>query len=76
MQACSEGKQKLTQTIRFSNALARTAKLDRKKYDVMLQMYYDKRGWDQRGIPTKKTLFKLGLQDVTQELAKHVQLTT
>jgi len=51
------------------------AKLDRKKYDTMLQTYYNKRGWDQRGIPTKKTLTQLSLQDVAQELGKRVQLT-
>jgi aldehyde:ferredoxin oxidoreductase len=30
----------------------------------MLKMYYRKRGWDERGIPTKTTLEKLGLKDV------------
>jgi len=64
----------------FEDALTRGtfkgAKLDRKKYDAMLQTYYNKRGWDQKGIPTKKTLTKLGLQDVAQELNKHIQLTT
>jgi len=51
------------------------AKLDKTKYEAMLQMYYKKRGWDQRGIPTKKTLTKLGLAEVAKELSKHVQLT-
>jgi len=50
-------------------------KLDKAKYEAMLQMYYKKRGWDSRGIPTKSTLTKLGLADVAQELSKHVQLT-
>jgi aldehyde:ferredoxin oxidoreductase len=40
------------------------AKLDKEKYEVMLQMYYQKRGWDNRGVPTKKTLAKLGLRTV------------
>jgi aldehyde:ferredoxin oxidoreductase len=52
------------------------AKLDKTKYEAMLQIYYKKRGWDQRGIPTKTTLTKLGLADEAQELSKHVQLTT
>ena len=51
------------------------AKLDKSKYEAMLQMYYKKRGWDNRGIPTKSTLSKLGLSDVAQELSQQVQLT-
>jgi len=51
------------------------AKLDRTKYDTMLQMYYRKRGWDKRGIPTKTTLNKLGLEDVAEQLKKHVKLS-
>ena len=50
--------------------------LNREKYDRMLQLYYDKRGWDDRGIPTKKKLEKLGLGDVAQELGRHVELAT
>ncbi len=49
--------------------------LDREKYDRMLQVYYDKRGWDKRGIPTKTTLTKLGLEDVSQELKEYMNLT-
>jgi aldehyde:ferredoxin oxidoreductase len=51
------------------------AKLNRTKYDTMLQTYYQKRGWDERGIPTKNSLKKLGLEDVAKELEKHVKLT-
>jgi aldehyde:ferredoxin oxidoreductase len=50
------------------------AKLDRTKYDVMLQRYYVKRGWDERGIPTKTTLKKLRLDDVAKQLGKRVKL--
>jgi len=50
------------------------AKLDRTKYDVMLQRYYRKREWDERGIPTKTTLNKLGLEDVAKQLKKRVKL--
>jgi len=50
------------------------AKLDRTKYDVMLQRYYRKRGWDERGIPTKTTLNNLGLADVAKQLEKRVKL--
>jgi len=50
-------------------------KLDKTKYEAMLRMYYKKRGWDSRSIPTKSTLTKLGLADVAQQLNKHVKLT-
>jgi len=53
----------------------RGTKLDKAKYESMLQMYYKKRGWDSRGIPTKSTLSKLGLAEVAQELSNYVQLT-
>jgi len=51
------------------------AKLDKEKYEAMLQLYYQKRGWDSRGIPTKTTLTKLGLQDVATELTRRIRLT-
>jgi aldehyde:ferredoxin oxidoreductase len=41
----------------------------------MLNKYYKKRGWDDRGIPTKTTLKKLGLSDVANELGKCVNLS-
>ena len=50
------------------------AMLDKEKYDAMLQMYYRKRGWDERGIPTRTTLNKLGLNDVMVELQNRVEL--
>jgi len=51
------------------------AKLDRAKYDAMLQMYYQKRGWDNRGIPRESTLSGLGLAKVAGELNGHVSLS-
>ena len=51
------------------------SKLDSVKYDVMLQRYYKKRGWDERGIPKKITLKKLGLSDVAKQLDKYVKLS-
>ncbi len=51
------------------------AKLDPVKYDVMLEKYYKKRGWDARGIPKKITLKKLGLPDVAKKLANYVDLS-
>jgi aldehyde:ferredoxin oxidoreductase len=53
----------------------RGAKLDRAKYDDMLQRYYRRRGWDERGIPTKATLRKLGLDDAIEKLENRVRLS-
>ncbi|RZN60388.1 MAG: aldehyde ferredoxin oxidoreductase [Thermoproteota archaeon] len=50
-------------------------KLDRDKYDQMLSWYYELRGWDERGIPRKSTLAKLGLDYVAVELEKVVKLS-
>jgi aldehyde:ferredoxin oxidoreductase len=42
--------------------------LDLKKYSVMLDIYYQKRGWDKNGVPKKETLERLGLADVANQL--------
>jgi aldehyde:ferredoxin oxidoreductase len=40
--------------------------LDREKFKVMLEEYYRLRGWDLKtGLPTKKTLAALGMQDIS-----------
>ncbi len=44
------------------------------KYDQLLQHYYDIRGWDRRGIPTRRTAVQLGLSDEFEELAKIIKL--
>ncbi len=43
-------------------------KLDREKYDHMLSWYYERRGWDENGIPTKETLDHFGLKDASEEI--------
>jgi aldehyde:ferredoxin oxidoreductase len=48
--------------------------LDREKYDGLLQVYYDRRGWDDRGIPTKAAMKKLKLEREAAELEKYVKL--
>ncbi len=50
------------------------AKLDRAKYDAMLQAYYARRGWDERGVPKREKLNQLGLSEVADQLGKSVQL--
>lgn len=49
-------------------------KLDISKYDKMLSIYYEIRGWDERGIPKKETLEKLDLKDVIPVLDSIVGL--
>ena len=51
------------------------AKLDRDKYQQLLDYYYEIRGWDKRGVPTRETLEKLGLGFVVPELEKIVGLS-
>jgi len=41
--------------------IVRGAALDRQKFEKMLDEYYQHHGWDKNGIPTEKTLKRLGL---------------
>jgi aldehyde:ferredoxin oxidoreductase len=50
-------------------------KLNRQRYNEMLQTYYRKRGWDKRGVPTRSTLKNLGLEKVVGQLGKRVKLS-
>ncbi len=59
----------------LSKGALKGAKLNRGKFDVMLSTYYKKRGWDQRGIPSKSTLNKAGLNDVAKQLQRSVKLS-
>jgi len=49
--------------------------LEIEKYDSLLQHYYDQRGYDNRGIPTKDTLKKLDLAEEAAKAEKHAKLT-
>ena len=51
------------------------SKLDLDGYDRMLSWYYEIRGWDERGVPTRSTLARLGLDYVARELEKEVGLS-
>ena len=44
--------------------------IDKKKYDKILDKYYQLRGWTKEGIPTRKKLEKLDLKEVADALAK------
>ncbi|MBI4801813.1 MAG: aldehyde ferredoxin oxidoreductase family protein [Elusimicrobia bacterium] len=49
--------------------------LDLGKYDRLLQHYYDQRGYDERGIPTKELLNKLGLSKEAAAAEKCAKLS-
>jgi aldehyde:ferredoxin oxidoreductase len=61
-------------TQRLTSGPLKGAMLDSLKYHIMLKKYHRKRGWDERGIPKKITLKKLGLADVAKQLGKYVKL--
>jgi aldehyde:ferredoxin oxidoreductase len=48
--------------------------LELDKYDGLLQHYYDLRGYDRRGIPTKATLAKLGLLEEAAAAERYASL--
>ena len=43
-------------------------KLDPEKFRELLRMYYELRGWDRSGKPTREKLIALGLEDVARKL--------
>jgi len=49
-------------------------KLDFEKFNRMLDMYYEMRGWDERGVPKRETLKKLNLEFTISVLEKVVEL--
>ena len=49
--------------------------LEYDKYDGLLQHYYDLRGYDRRGIPTKATLERLGVAEEGRAAEKYGKLT-
>jgi aldehyde:ferredoxin oxidoreductase len=49
--------------------------LEMDKYNQLLDHYYDIRGWDKRGIPTRKTAESLGLDDEIKEVEKFTALS-
>ncbi len=44
---------------------------DRERVDIRTQAYFQTLGWDERGIPKKETLVKLGLADLEPAMAKY-----
>jgi aldehyde:ferredoxin oxidoreductase len=58
----------------LSEGAMKGAMLDLEKYNVMLNSYYLKKGWDDRGIPKKSTLEGLNLSQVALQLDSCVKL--
>jgi aldehyde:ferredoxin oxidoreductase len=50
------------------------ATLDLDKYNGMLSAYYEKRGWDQRGVPKRSTMERLGLAQEARELDSYTRM--
>jgi len=44
------------------------------KFEKLLDSFYDIRGWDKRGIPTRKTALGLGLAKEVAEIEKYAKL--
>ncbi len=48
--------------------------LEYDKYDSLLDIYYEMRGWDKRGIPKMETFIESGLEEEGKELGKYVKI--
>jgi len=48
--------------------------LDLDKYKGMLKAYYEKRGWNEQGVPKQSTLERLGLAEEAKQLSAHIKL--
>jgi len=53
-----------------------TGKVDPAAFDQLIGRFYEIRGWDSEGIPTKETLQELGLDYVSQDLERRGIFTT
>jgi aldehyde:ferredoxin oxidoreductase len=45
--------------------------LTKRELDILLDEYYQARGWDENGIPTKATLERVGLGDLAADMEKN-----
>jgi aldehyde:ferredoxin oxidoreductase len=50
-------------------------KVTKKDFNLMLDEYYEARGWDKKGIPRKSTLDRLGMSDVAENLEAYTKLS-
>ncbi|MHA2364520.1 MAG: aldehyde ferredoxin oxidoreductase C-terminal domain-containing protein, partial [Candidatus Hodarchaeales archaeon] len=42
-------------------------KIDRSKFETMIDEYYAMHGWDNNGVPTEKTIQKLGIENQMEQ---------
>ncbi|MEM2917829.1 MAG: aldehyde ferredoxin oxidoreductase family protein, partial [Candidatus Bathyarchaeia archaeon] len=47
---------------------AKGSLVKKEEFDAMLDAYFEARGWDIKGIPTKRKLLELGLDDLVKDL--------
>jgi aldehyde:ferredoxin oxidoreductase len=52
----------------FLNKLGKLDPIDKTKFEQLKDQYYNLRGWDSSGKPTRKKLEQLGLKDVADAL--------
>ena len=55
------------------DGLYKGERLDKEKFENMLDEYYSLRGWDEDGIPTEETLKKFGLSSEWKIFSKHLR---
>ncbi len=58
----------------LTQGASKGAMLDLEKYRAMLNAYYRKRGWDERGVPKQSTLEQLGLAEEAIQLGTYLKL--
>lgn len=47
-------------------------RIDLEQWNALLDQYYALHGWDSRGLPTRKTLTRLGLDDIADRLGNRI----
>jgi aldehyde:ferredoxin oxidoreductase len=55
----------------LTEGASKGAKLDLEKYNVMLDAYYAKKGWDQMGVPKQSTMERLGLSQEARQIEEY-----
>ncbi len=56
----------------FNSGPLKGYKIDKQKFDTMMDEYHRARGWDERtSVPLKETLIKYDLKDVAENLEEH-----
>jgi len=56
----------------IQEGLSKGEMISRQDLDMMLDEYYEARGWDKNGIPTPAKLQELGLEDAIEDIPSSV----